>query len=202
MRTDFAPGSSRPIAVQFPTESQPWAQHHAASIERRAFIFHRIIFRIPSEICFFFSYIYFPASGQAVVTGVVPSSPWLLPSIFIAHRVQQSHCSSIFHRGLLTHALALSASQIVHEKKSPRIYTSMHSGGFELTKLIYTRLEDNLIRHRGDRQYTYPERISLFYTQQTQLPRLGKTRLSRSMHPYLLCLRLKQTYPTMSASVD
>ena len=27
----------------------------------------------------------------------------------------------------------------------------MHSGGFELTKLTYTRLEDNLIRHRGDR---------------------------------------------------
>ena len=27
----------------------------------------------------------------------------------------------------------------------------MHSGGFELTKLIYTRLEDNLIRHRGGR---------------------------------------------------
>ena len=52
---------------------------------------------------------------------------------------------------LLTHALALSASQFVHKKKSPRIYTSMHSGGFELTKLIYTRLEDNLIRHRGDR---------------------------------------------------
>ena len=26
---------------------------------------------------------------------------------------------------------------------------SMRSGGFELTKLAYTRLEDNLIRHRG-----------------------------------------------------
>ena len=64
------------------------------------------------------------------------------------YRVQQSHCSSIW----LTHALALSASQFVHKKKSPRIYTSMHSGGFELTKLTYTRLEDNPIRHRGDRQ--------------------------------------------------
>ena len=29
---------------------------------------------------------------QAVVTGVVPSSPRSLPLIFIAHRVQQSHC--------------------------------------------------------------------------------------------------------------
>ena len=64
-------------------------------------------------------------------------------------RVQQPDCSSIFHRVLLTHALVLSASQFVHKKKSPRIYTIMHSGGFELTKLTDTRLEDNLIRHRG-----------------------------------------------------
>ena len=85
-----------------------------------------------------------------MVTGVIPSPPRFLPSIFIAHRVQQSHCSSIFHRMLLTHALALSASQFVHKKKSQRIYTSMHSAGLELTKLAYTRLEDNLIRHRGD----------------------------------------------------
>ena len=70
---------------------------------------------------------------------------------FIAHRVQQSHFSSIFHRVLLTHAVALSASQFVHKKKSPRIYTSVHSGGFELTKLTYTRLEDDLISHWGDR---------------------------------------------------
>ena len=100
---------------------------------------------------FFFAHFYFPASGQAVVTGVIPSPPRFLPSIFIAHRVQQSHCSSIFHRVLLTHALALSASQFVHKKKSQRFYTSMHSAGLELTKLTYTRLEDNLIRHRGDR---------------------------------------------------
>ena len=68
-----------------------------------------------------------------------------------AHRFQQSHCSPIFHRVLLTHALTLSASEFVHKKESPRIYTSMHSGGLKLTKVTYTRLEDNLIRHRGDR---------------------------------------------------
>ena len=73
-----------------------------------------------TDFLFYFSH-YFPASGQAVVTGVVPSPPQFLPSIFIAHRVQQSHCSSIFHRVLLTHALALSASQFVR-KKSPREY--------------------------------------------------------------------------------
>ena len=31
----------------------------------------------------------------------------------------------------------------------------MHSAGLELTKLTYTRLEDNLIRHRGDRRSLY-----------------------------------------------
>ena len=90
---------------------------------------------------FFFLHFFFPASGQAVVTGVVPFPPRFLPSVFIAHRVQQSHCSSMFHRVLLTHALALSASQLVHKKKSQRIYTSIHSAGLELTKLTYTRLE-------------------------------------------------------------
>ena len=39
------------------------------------------------SIFFFFMHIYFPASGQAVVTDVVPSPPGFLPSIFIAHRV-------------------------------------------------------------------------------------------------------------------
>ena len=29
----------------------------------------------------------------------------------------------------------------------------MHSAGLELTKLTNTRLEDNLIRHRGDRHH-------------------------------------------------
>ena len=83
------------------------------------------------------------------VSSLLPPGSCL--QFFIAHRVQQSHCSSIFHRVLLTHALAFSASQFVRKRKSPRIYTSMHSGGLELTKLTYTRLEDNLIRHRGDR---------------------------------------------------
>ena len=90
-----------------------------------------------------------------MVTDAVRSPPRFLPPIFVAHRVQQSHCSSIFYRVLLTHARAFSASQFVRKKKSPRIYTSMHSGGFELTKLTCTRLEDNLIRHRGDRHGTY-----------------------------------------------
>ena len=34
----------------------------------------------------------------------------------------------------------------------------MHSAGLELTKPTYTRLEDNLIRHRGDRLILTPDR--------------------------------------------
>ena len=102
---------------------------------------------------FFFAHLYFPVSGQAMVTGVVPSSPRFLPSIFIAHCGQQSHCLSIFRRLLLTHTLALSASQFVHKKKSLQTYTSMPSGELELTTPTYTRLEDNLKCHWGDRVY-------------------------------------------------
>ena len=32
----------------------------------------------------------------------------------------------------------------------------MHSAGLKLTKLISTRLEDNLVGHRGDRLYVTP----------------------------------------------
>ena len=109
----------------------------------------------------FFTHFYFPVSGQAVVSGVVLSSPRFLPSISIAHRVQRSHCSSIFHRGLLT------LSRFPHVnlcgEMSPRIHTSMHSGGFELAKLTYTRPEDNLIRHRGDRYYLVQSVFQCFH---------------------------------------
>ena len=96
-------------------------------------------------ILFFSSHLW----TKAVVTGVVPSSPRFLPSIFIAHRVlQQFHCSSIFHRVFVANSLSRFRQVNLCTRKSPHpIYTSTHSGGFELTKLtyIYTRLEDNLI---------------------------------------------------------
>ena len=75
-------------------------------------------------VLFFFAHFLFPGSGQAVVTGVVPS-PRLFPLVFIAHRIQQSYRSSIFYRVLLTHALALSAGQFVRKKKSPRVFTTI-----------------------------------------------------------------------------
>ena len=61
-----------------------------------------------------------------MVTGVVPFPPRFLSSILIPHRVQQSHCSSVFHRVLQTQALALFPSQLVHKKKFSGVYTSMH----------------------------------------------------------------------------
>ena len=74
--------------------------------------------RVGGSFFFFFSHLYFSASRQAVVAGVVPSPPRFLPSIFVAHRVQKSHCLSIFRRALPTYALALSTSQFVRKKKS------------------------------------------------------------------------------------
>ena len=67
-------------------------------------------------IFIFFTHFYFAASGQAVATGVVPSPVRFL--LFIAHRVQRSHCSSIFHRVLLTHALAFRKSILCTRKRS------------------------------------------------------------------------------------
>ena len=37
----------------------------------------------------------------------------------------------------------------------------MHSVGLELTKLTYTRLEDNLIRHGGDRILTLYDPVAV-----------------------------------------
>ena len=113
---------------------------------------------VPRQVVFFFFFFFSHTSSfqrldkpWSQVSSLLPPGS-CLQFFFIAHRFQQSHCSSIFHRVLLTHALALSASQFVDKKKSQRIYTSMYSVGLELTKLTYyTRLEDNLIRHRGDR---------------------------------------------------
>ena len=48
------------------------------------------------SLFFFFTNIYFPTSGQAVVTGVVPSSPKFLPSILIARRVQHTTARRFF----------------------------------------------------------------------------------------------------------
>ena len=77
---------------------------------------------------------------QAVVTGVVlPFPPSVIAFICFWRIGFSTHWSSIFHQVLLTHAIALSASQLVHKMTN---YTSTHSEEFEHTKSAYTRLED------------------------------------------------------------
>ena len=116
----------------YPAHSTPGVHIHTESDFFSSFLRREIPgtfgFEVMRSQAFFLFFIiahfYFPASGQAVVTGANPSPPRFLPSIFIAHRVQQSHCSSIFHRTLLTHALALSASQFIcpQEKVPTNLY--------------------------------------------------------------------------------
>ena len=84
--------------------------------------------------------------------------PWIFRVLVTLEWISHMYYASL--KGPLTHAIALSASQFVRKKKSQRIYTSMHLAGLELTKLTYTRLEDNLIRHRGDRYSLYVTRTS------------------------------------------
>ena len=73
----------------------------------------------PPFFCFFFHSHLLSSFWTSRGHRCRPFSPRFLPSIFIAQRVQQSHCSLISHRVLRTHALALSASQICAQKKVP-----------------------------------------------------------------------------------
>ena len=90
----------------FPTESHTFSRTNSSRYE------HTSMSPTSEDFSFYFSFFFksslslssstrrtfYPqrSSGQAVVTGVVASSPRYLPSIFIAHRIQHSHCSSIF----------------------------------------------------------------------------------------------------------
>ena len=74
--------------------------------------------------CFLFllllSHFYSPACGLnpwSLVSSLPPPPGSRLQFLSRIRMVLQSHCSSIFRRVLVTHALALSASQFVHKKK-------------------------------------------------------------------------------------
>ena len=62
------------------------------------------------------------SSGQAVVAGVVPSPPRYVPSIYVAYRVQHSHCSSIFIEGC---ELTLSRFPLINFFMQEKVPTSM-----------------------------------------------------------------------------
>ena len=63
-------------------------------------------------------------------------------------------------------------TSICAQNKSPRICTSMHAGEFEPTKLTYTRLEDNLIRYRGDRHIVW--KLSTIWNDPGQKKKIGR----------------------------
>ena len=87
------------------------------------------------------------SSGQAVVTGVVPSPPRYVPSICIAHRVQHSHCSSTFIECCQLTLSRFPLRSIFMQDKSP--YEYVHSVRIELTPEIdFSGHEDNLPSHR------------------------------------------------------
>ena len=106
-----------------------------------------------------------------MVTGVVPSPPRFLPSIFIAHRVQQSHCSSIFHRVLLTHVLALCGSQFVHKK-------SLTYGFLYENALGGTRTHEIDLYQAGGQPGTPPRRPATVYSRHV-------TRIIREVYVYV-----------------
>ena len=70
---------------------------------------------------FFLSHFYLPASGQAVVSGVLPS-PRFVPPVFIAHKVQHPHCSSTFVEVLKSRFRALCESICAQEKVTTNLY--------------------------------------------------------------------------------
>ena len=100
------------------------------------------------------AHFYFPASGHTSRGyRCRPFPPPVFAFNFLAHRVQHQlivdFSSSVANSRSRAFRKSISA-----QEKVPRIYTSTHSGGFELTKLTYnTRLEDNLIRHRVSELY-------------------------------------------------
>ena len=106
-----------------------------------------------------FAHFHFPASGQAVVTGVVPSSPRFLPSIFIGQGAAIPLLVDFSSSVANSHSRVLRNS-ICAQVKVPTILCEYKYalGGIRTheTDLRYTRLEDNLIRHRGDRFNALP----------------------------------------------
>ena len=98
---------------------------------------------------YFFAHFYFPASGQAVATGssLLPPGSCLQ---FLSRMGFSNPTARRFFIECCELTLPRFPQSICAQEKSPRIYTNMHSGGFELTKLTYTRL----IRHRGDLLHT------------------------------------------------
>ena len=78
----------------------------------------------------FFSHVYFPTSGQAVVSGFVPSPPRYVPSVSITHKISvPAACRS--SSGVDNSRSRSFCESIRAQGRFLRIYTSTHSGGLE-----------------------------------------------------------------------
>ena len=102
--------------------------------------------RSPSTNFSFFSRLYFPASAQAVVKGVVPFPPPGSSLLLYCTKGSAIPLLVGFHRVLLTHAFALSARQFADENKSrhvechdmPRYITGTRVGSRGVPRLPLT----------------------------------------------------------------
>ena len=89
-----------------------------------------------------------------MVTGVVPSPARFLPSIFIAHKGSAIPLLVDFSSRVANSLSRAFRKSICAREKVPTNLYEYALGGFDVTKLTYTRLEGNLIRNRGDRLQT------------------------------------------------
>ena len=90
-----------------------------------------------------------------MVTGVVPSAPRFLAFNFYRAFQAIPLLVDFFIECCQLTLSRFPKANLCTRKKSPRnVYEYALGGGLEPTKLTYTRLEDNLIRHRGDRVVT------------------------------------------------
>ena len=115
----------------------------------------------PGGVCFAFFFLFFAHSSTFQLLD--NNKPWsqvsslLLFSRVLAFNFYRAYGSAIpllvdfSSSDANSRSRATRKSICAQDKVPTNSYDYMHSRGLELTKLTYTRLEDNLIRHRGDR---------------------------------------------------
>ena len=105
-------------------------------------------------IIFFSAHFYFPASsGQAVVTGVVPSPPLLLPSILSRIGFSNPTARRFFIECVASSRSRAFRTSICAQEKVPTNLSQYVLGGIRSheTDLLPGSMINNLIRHPGDR---------------------------------------------------
>ena len=102
-------------------------------------------------------YSHFPASGHAVVSGVVPSPPRYVPSIFIAHGAQHSYCPSIF---IECYELTLSRFPRVKLCTRKKVPTNLYEYALGGTRTHAIELRGNIA---GTRMTCYTTGATVFF---------------------------------------